>query len=418
MRKNAATAYAIYSAGDGFLFRIIFTVYAFFTVFTLGFTPLQLVLMGTILEGTYLLCEIPTGVVADTVSRRLSVVIGLVGSGLAFALLGFAHSFALAAVSQVLWGLFASFQSGADVAWLTDEVGEEASRPHYLRGTQISNVAALAGILVGVALATVDYRTPIIVAGFGIAIFGVALYFIMPEEGFQPRERTPGEGVYAGLATTFKDGVRQVRAHHVLLLILGTAALHGASTEGFDRLADFHVLKDVGLPAIGNLDRIVWYALIDGVALVLGIGGIVVVKRRTHLNGHAHVARILRWIDIALIAAVVAFGLAGVFWLALLTMWAAFALRSVREPIFDAWVNQGLDPATRATINSMGSQSDAIGQAAGGPALGVIGNVSVPAALVVSGFLRLPALLLYARAIKKGTVGTVAPVEEELEIEE
>jgi hypothetical protein len=32
--------------------------------------------------------------------------------------------------------------------------------------------------------------------------------------------------------------------------------------------------------------------------------------------------------------------------------------------------------------------------------------------------LRLPALLLYARAIKKGTVGTVAPVEEALEIEE
>jgi DHA3 family tetracycline resistance protein-like MFS transporter len=418
MRKNAATAYAIYSAGDGFLFRMIFTVYAFFTVLTLGLTPLQLVLLGTILEGTYLLCEIPTGVVADTISRRLSVVIGLVGSGLAFAVLGFSHSFAMAAVSQVLWGLFASFQSGADVAWLTDEVGEEASRPHYLRGTQIANVAALVGILVGVALATIDYRTPIIAAGFALVLFGIALYFLMPEEGFQPRAREPGERVASGLVTTFKDGVRQVRAHHVLVLILGTAALHGASTEGFDRLADFHMLKDVGLPAIGNLDRVVWYALIDGVALILGIGGIAVLKRRTHLNGHAHVARILRWIDIALIASVVGFGLAGVFWLALLMMWGAFALRSVREPIFDAWVNQGLDPATRATINSMGSQSDAIGQAAGGPALGVIGNVSVPAALVVSGLLRFPALLLYARAIKRGTVGTVAPAEEALELEE
>ncbi|MDP9185187.1 MAG: MFS transporter [Actinomycetota bacterium] len=418
MRKNAATAYAIYCAGDGFLFRMIFTIYSFFVVLTLGFEPLQLLLLGTILEGTYLLCEIPTGVVADTVSRRLSVVIGLVGSGLAFVLLGFAHSFAIAAVSQVLWGVFASFQSGADVAWLTDEVGEEASRPHYLRGTQISNVAALAGIFVGVALATIDYRLPIIAAGFAIVVFGIGLYFVMPEEGFQPRARTPGEGISAGLVTTFKDGVRQVRAHHVLVLILGTAALHGASTEGFDRLADFHMLKDVGLPAIGGLDRVVWYALIDGVALVVGIAGIAVVKRRTHLNGHAHVARILRWIDIALTGSVVGFGLAGAFWLALLMMWAAFALRSVREPIFDAWVNQGLDPATRATINSMGSQADAIGQAAGGPALGLIGDASVPAALVVSGVLRLPALLLYARAIRRGTVGTVAPVEEAIEIEE
>jgi hypothetical protein len=123
-------------------------------------------------------------------------------------------------------------------------------------------------------------------------------------------------------------------------------------------------------------------------------------------------------IDLVLIAAVVVFGLSGAFWLAVLMMWLVAATRNIREPIFDAWVNQGLDPSTRATINSMGAQSDAIGQAAGGPALGVIGNASVPAALVVSGLLRLPALLLYARAIKRGTVGTAEPTEDVLELEE
>ena len=88
------------------------------------------------------------------------------------------------------------------------------------------------------------------------------------------------------------------------------------------------------------------------------------------------------------------------------------------QPIFDAWINQGLDPQTRATINSMGSQADAIGQAAGGPVLGLIGNARCPAALVVSGLLRCPALLLYARAIARGTVGTVAPVDEPIVLEE
>jgi len=406
MRQNAATAYAIYVAGDGFLFRMIFTVYSIFVVLTLGFTPFQLVLLGTILEGTYLLCEVPTGVVADTVSRRLSVVIGLVGSGLSFLVLGLSHSFLVVALTQVMWGFFASFQRGADVAWLTDELGEEAARPHYLRGSQIGNAAALAGIVVGIALATINYRLPIILASLGVIVFGLAMLFVMPEEGFEKKERAEGERIHTGMVNTFKNGVRQVRAQHVLVLILGVAALHGASTEGFDRLADFHLLKDIGLPAIGNLDRIVWFGVIDGVALILGIVALAMFKRRSHLNGHAHVARILRVIDLVLIAAVVVFGLAGVFWLALLAMWIVAAIRNVREPIFDAWVNQGLDPSTRATINSMGAQSDAIGQAAGGPALGLIGNASVPAALVVSGFLRLPALLLYARAIKRGTVGT------------
>jgi len=418
MRQNAATAYAIYVAGDGFLFRMIFTVYSIFVVLTLGFTPFQLVLLGTILEGTYLLCEVPTGLVADTVSRRLSVVIGLVGSGLSFLVLGLSHSFLVVALTQVMWGFFASFQSGADVAWLTDELGEEAARPHYLRGSQIGNAAALAGIVVGIALATINYRLPIILASLGVIVFGLAMLFVMPEEGFEKKERAEGERIHTGMVNTFKNGVRQVRAQHVLVLILGVAALHGASTEGFDRLADFHLLKDIGLPAIGNLDRIVWFGVIDGVALILGIVALAMFKRRSHLNGHAHVARILRVIDLVLIAAVVVFGLAGVFWLALLAMWIVAAIRNVREPIFDAWVNQGLDPSTRATINSMGAQSDAIGQAAGGPALGLIGNASVPAALVVSGFLRLPALLLYARAIKRGTVGTAEPTEEALELEE
>jgi MFS family permease len=40
-------------------------------------SPLQLVLMGTAMEAAVFLFEIPTGVVADLYSRRLSVVIGV-----------------------------------------------------------------------------------------------------------------------------------------------------------------------------------------------------------------------------------------------------------------------------------------------------------------------------------------------------
>lgn len=72
----------------------------------------------------------------------------------------------------------------------------------------------------------------------------------------------------------------------------------------------------------------------------------------------------------------------------------------------------GLDPKTRATINSVGGQADAVGQAAGGPALGAIaGGLGVPIAIVASAALQLPTLLLYRRAIRKGTVGTLAPDE-------
>ena len=73
---------------DGFLFHLDSTVYSIFLILQVGLDPLQLVLMGTILEVSYLLFEVPTGIVADTVSRKWSIVIGYVGTGIAFVMLG------------------------------------------------------------------------------------------------------------------------------------------------------------------------------------------------------------------------------------------------------------------------------------------------------------------------------------------
>jgi len=408
-RVSAATVYLLYEGAQGFITRLTFTVFTVFAVVRLELDPLQLVLLGTVLEGTYLVFEVPTGVVADTVGRRVSVIVGLLGTGVAFLLLGVATSFLMAALSQVLWGVFATFQSGADVAWITDEVGETEARRLYVRSDQLWHVTSLVGIVVSVALAAIDLRLPILLTGAGFVVLGLVMTVIMPEEGFRRRPRAEGQSVLGGMVATFRDGVRAVRAHHVLMLIIATAALHGASTEGFDRLSDFHLLVDIGLPTIGGVDDVVWFGVLDGVALIVGFAAITVVKRKVHLEGHAQVAKVLAVIDVVLVVGVVAFALTSSFALALGTFWVVAGMRSAREPIFTAWINQGLDPSTRATINSMGTQADAVGQTAGGPTLGAIGNRSVPLALVVSGLLRLPALILYAVAVRRGNVGTLPP---------
>ncbi len=48
-------------ATDGFFFHLDSTVFNVFLILQVGLDPLQLVLMGTILEVSYLLFEIPTG---------------------------------------------------------------------------------------------------------------------------------------------------------------------------------------------------------------------------------------------------------------------------------------------------------------------------------------------------------------------
>ena len=418
-RWRAGTVWLAMSATDGFLFHLDSTVFNVFLIVQVGLDPLQLVLMGTILEVSYLSFEVPTGIVADAVSRKWSVVIGFVGTGCAFLLLGSADSFGVAAASQVLYGVAATFVSGADVAWLTDEVGEDAARPLYFRSEQFYNGGALAGIVGSVALASIALRLPILICGLGYVALGVSLLSLMTESRRPTRDA--GTKLRHSMGNTLRDAVRQVRAHHVLLLILATAALHGASTEGWDRLADLQFLRGIGLPPLGELKPIVWFGILDGVALLLGIAALSSVKRHGHLEGHGRIAKVLALVDVVLIASVVGFAVVDSFWWAVCLFWIVGGLRSLRGPIFTAWINQGLDPATRATINSMGGQADAIGQAMAGPIVGGVGRAaSVPWAISLAGLLRLPILFLYVRAIRRGTVGTQAPdeIDQELDLAE
>ncbi|MGD9046647.1 MAG: MFS transporter, partial [Anaerolineae bacterium] len=91
----------------------------------------------------------------------------------------------------------------------------------------------------------------------------------------------------------------------------------------------------------------------------------------------------------------------------LVLFWLIGALRSVSGPLQTAWLNLSIDdPQVRATIFSVSGQADAVGQIAGGPVVGVIGNRSIRAALVTSALLLSPVLPLYALAIRRDSKET------------
>ena len=82
--------------------------------------------------------------------------------------------------------------------------------------------------------------------------------------------------------------------------------------------------------------------------------------------------------------------------------WLIGALRNIAAPLHTAWLNRSIDrPQVRATIFSVSGQADAIGQIAGGPAVGAVGNASIRAALLSSALLLSPVLPLYAIAIRR-----------------
>lgn len=93
------------SAVEGLAVSTVITTSLVYQVEIVGLNPLQLILVGTVLEATVFAFEIPTGVVADVYSRRLSVVIGLALTGIGFLLAGFIPLFGALLAAQVVGGL-------------------------------------------------------------------------------------------------------------------------------------------------------------------------------------------------------------------------------------------------------------------------------------------------------------------------
>lgn len=144
-----------------------------------------MVLVGTVLELSAFLFEIPTGVVADVYSRKLSIVIGYITVGLGYMLLGFFPVFEIILLSNFIWGFGSTFLSGATQAWITDEVGETKANASFIVASQFGKIGGLLGIPICIALAVIDLKYPIILGSAGLVVLGILNWVLMTEKPFK-----------------------------------------------------------------------------------------------------------------------------------------------------------------------------------------------------------------------------------------
>ncbi len=401
-------AYRVYLTIEGFFalfFYMIVTVNLVYQVEVAKLNPLQLVLVGTVLETASFLSQVPTGIFADVYSRRLSIIIGIFLSGVGFILGGSFPRFDIILLSQIGWGVGSSFISGAEEAWIAEEVGEENVGKVFLRGAQVSQFGALLGAAISVAFASIRVNLPIVLGGGLILLLGVYLLLFMPENNFHgtPQTATAERPSWKTLSKTVFESGRLVRGSPLLITLLCIAAFYGMSSEGFDRLWTAHLLLDITLPTLGSLNSVVWFGIIRGGVMIFSIIVAEGIRRFIDTSRHKTVSRLLFIINALQIISMIIFGLAGNFMLALAAYWSTSILRETNQPIYTAWLAQNIDARVRATVISLSGQLDAIGQIAGGPIIGVIGTlVSIRAALVSTAALLSPTLLLFVRADSQG----------------
>lgn len=399
LKQNPTRIYLFIGGGRALFNALVFTINLIYQVETVGLNPLQMVLVGTVLEVTVLLFEVPTGAVADVYSRRLSVIIGLALVGSGYLLEGSIPMFWAVLGAQVLWGIGYTFVSGALQAWLADEIGVEAAGPVFLRSAQVELIAGFAGIGVSVWLASRWLQLPILVGGVLYISLAACMALIMPERGFRP---TPPEEreTWKQMADTARAGLRAVRGHPALRIVVGLSLVTGLYSEGYDRLWTPHLLNSFDFPSLFGLeDSVFWFGVIGAGATLTGIAANELARRGRAAEEQA---RSINWLTLLyglLPASLLLLAWTRSIWAAILALWGINLCRSTIEPLENAWVVRNTNSAQRATVISLWGQANSLGQATGGPVLGWLGTATrIPVALTVSAVVLLPGQWLLALA--------------------
>ncbi|TBL78718.1 MFS transporter [Paenibacillus thalictri] len=387
----------------------MFTTYAVYQVVALGLNPLQLLLVGMVLEVTVLIFEGVTGVIADLYGRRLSVIIGMFVLGCGFILEGSAiwlgnphvSAFIWLLLSQVVFGIGATLISGADTAWIVDEVGEEQAGRVFLGAKRIGLWGTLIGIALSVGISSLGPNLPYVAGGVLYLALGLFLFAAMKETRFIRAERGNDTSHWANMKTTWLSGAQVIRRQPMLMMILVVTLFSGAASEGYDRLWQAHLIVDIGFPLGEQFTAAIWIGMISVISTLLSLPVMRIAENRIDMSDERIVLRGMIVLTAARIAAIAALAFAPGFDWALVSVLLIEIVRTLNGPFYDTWLNLNIDSKSRATVLSMMSQSDALGQTAGGPVVGWIGNrLSLRASLAAASVLLVPILSVYSRAAR------------------
>jgi MFS transporter, DHA3 family, tetracycline resistance protein len=388
LRGRQVSPYRLYlflECGMSFLLGISYATVTVYWVTTARLNPLQLLLLGTSLEVSYFVFQLPTGVLADLVSRRLCVLTGLFIVGVAQIMASLSPSFGNLMASWALLGLGAALNNGAQDAWIADElstdVGDDLMTGVYLRATQLGLVATVAGSLLSGVVALAGLELPLRVGGALICLLAVAAAVVMPENNFRRPDTELGLGQVVRQAGGMLAG--QVRSTHRavvavpgLVLLLGMTFFAGMWSESFDRLWGAFLLRDIRFPQIAGLHPAMWFSLFACAAAAAGLGATELAKRRTKRLGPDSVVGALLVLTLAIGAAVIGMATAHAFAVVVAAYLVVSVLRPVLDPLLSGWMVGRIQPSVRATALSAKDMFDSGGQILGGPVVGAIGTLA------------------------------------------
>ncbi len=378
---------------------LVSTMLAVYYIRGAGLSPFQLAVVGSALAGAKFIFEIPTGVVADSYSRRLSIIMGVLLTGSAYLLVGVFPHFLLIIVAQLIWGLGHAFTSGATTAWIADELGTMDVTPILVRGVQIGQICGMVAIIASGFLVNLGLGVPMMVGGGLMLGLGLFLGMGMSEHNFTPAPRAARQ-TWQTLCATTRAGFGLLQAKPALWFLFGVTVVYALQGEGIDRFWEAHFLTHLQFPPLFGLTDVTWFSALSIGAMLCSMAATGLMARWLHRTS-VDIITLLFWLYPLLGACVLAMALARSFGWGVGAFWAMVFVSSPIAPLFEAQLNRQLDSPTRATMLSFNSQMGALGSLVGGLGLGLIADISLRAVLMVSALAALPAMVFIQQSVRE-----------------
>lgn len=301
-----------------------------------------------------LIFEIPTGVVADTVGRRASYLLGTVTLAVTtvmYWLLWVWHSpFWAWAIVSVLLGLGFTFFSGAVDAWLVDALkatGYQGSLETVFGRAQIvGGIAMLAGsVLGGVIAQLTNLGVPFLIRGGILLVMFIVAALLMRDLGFAPDR---SEGPLRATRTVFRASIRYgLGDPPVRWLMLASPFTAGVGIYVFYALQPYllELWGDEEAYTVAGLAA----ALLSGASIV---GGALAPRVRKLFRRRTS-AILLATVSSALV--LLGLGLVQNFWFALVLVALWGIASAIDDPVHRAYLNDMIPSKQRATVLSFDS---------------------------------------------------------------
>ncbi|MXZ62721.1 MAG: MFS transporter [Chloroflexi bacterium] len=301
-----------------------------------GLTLGQVLLLEAVVFGAVVVAEVPTGVIADRYTRRLSLLLGSLFSAVAFVVFGLASSIELLMGSYVLFAIGGALMSGADEAFLYDSLRAVGRSEEFAGVFGRFNARMTVGIAVftvvgGLMVIWTPLSWPIVLSGvLALVAAGFALLLVEP-----PRE--PSDQSFLRIGRSAAGRIVRTRALRWIVVI--SAAVQGIELVVFATFQPILVGEGVPVWALG------WVAA--GMMLVAAAGGWSSWRVRQRFG----LSRSLAVLP-ALAALGVLGGASGMLWLFPVFTCAMFA-REALHPLVVEYLSRRVPDGERATTLSV-----------------------------------------------------------------